>query len=97
MAGSHTAEVDQQGRINGGITSLTNLGNDQAALTAAGFSTADAELFSAQLATMEGEWTAAGLTAQQQYQKAQELMKTLGLVGNTAVNYYLSTKYGAKK
>jgi hypothetical protein len=96
MAGSHTAEVDQQGRINGGITALTNLGNDQAALTAAGFSTADAELFSTQLATMEGQWTAAGLTAQQQYQKAQELMQTLGLVGNTAVNYYLSTKYGAK-
>jgi hypothetical protein len=45
---------------------------------------------------MEGQWTAAGLTAQQQYQKAQELMQTLGLVGNTAVNYYLSTKYGAK-
>ena len=43
---------------------------------------------------MQGQWTAAGLTAQQQYQKAQELMQTLGLVGNSAANYYLSTKFG---
>ena len=97
QSAAHSAEVDQQNRINGGIDRLTTLGNDQAALTEAGFSSADAERFSTQLAGMQGEWTAAGLTAQQQYQKAQDLMQSMGLVGNSAVNYYLSTKFGTPK
>ena len=96
QSAAHSAQTDQQNRVNGGIDRLTQLGNDQAALTAAGFSAADAELFSTQLATMQGQWTAAGLTAQQQYQKAQELMQTLGIVGNSAANYYLSTRFGLK-
>jgi hypothetical protein len=94
MAGSHTAEVDQHDRINGGIAALTNLGNDQAALTVAGLSAADSERYSSQLATLQGQWTAAGLTSQQQYQKATELMSALGIVGNAATSYYLSTKFG---
>jgi hypothetical protein len=97
MAGSHTAEVDQQGRINGGIDRLTKLGDEVASFTMAGLSQADADLLSTQLAEMEGKWTAAGLTGQQQYEKALELYKGLGIAANTAVNYYLSTKYGAKK
>ena len=53
-----------------------------------------AERFSTELAVMQGEWTAAGLTAQQQYQKATELMTSMGIVGNAATSYYLAQKFG---
>jgi hypothetical protein len=94
QSAAHSAETDQQNRINGGLDRLTTIGNDEAALAEAGFSSADAELLSTELAGMQGEWTAAGLTAQQQYQKAQDLMQSMGLVSNSAVNYYLGTKFG---
>jgi hypothetical protein len=83
-------------RITGGVDRATQLAQDQSALVLAGFKDADAQQFSTQLATLQGEWTAAGLTAQQQYTKATELAATFGQVSNSALNYWLGTKFGVK-
>jgi hypothetical protein len=91
---ANSAENLMINRETGGLSSATALAQDQSALTAAGLSSATASSYASQLAVSQAQWQQAGLTAQQQYQKAQELASSMGVVANSAFNYYLSTKFG---
>jgi hypothetical protein len=95
QAAANSAETLDINRENGGLTAATTLAQDQSSLVAAGLSPATASSYATQLATLQAQWQQAGLTAQQQYQKAQDLASSMGIVLSSALNYWLSTKLGA--
>ena len=91
---ANSAENMMINRETGGLASATTLAQDQAALTAAGLDSATSARYLNELQVQQAEWQKAGLTAQQQYQKATELMTSMGIVGNAATSYYLAQKFG---
>lgn len=94
QSSANSAETLMIGRETGGLNSATALAQDQSALVTAGLNPATASSYANQLSVLQGQWQQAGLTAQQQYQKAQELAASMGVIANPAFNYYLSTKFG---
>jgi hypothetical protein len=93
---ANSSEALQINRETGGLTSATTLAQDQSSLAAAGLDSATSSQYANWLSVQQMEWQKAGLTAQQQYQKASEYAASMGVVQNSAFNYWLSNKLGAK-
>jgi hypothetical protein len=94
QSAANSAETLMNNRLTGELNSATTLAQDQSALVEAGLSAATASSYASQLGVLQAQWQQAGLTAQQQYQKAQDLAASMGVVVNSAFKYYLSTKFG---
>jgi hypothetical protein len=94
QSAANSAETLMNNRLTGELNSATTLAQDESALTEAGLSAATASSYASQLGVLQAQWQQAGLTAQQQYQKAQDLAASMGVVANSSFDYYLSTKLG---
>lgn len=94
---ANSAETQQQNRLNGGISSATTLGNDQAQLTASGLDAATSEQLSTNVQAIMLQVQGGNLTAQQGYNQASEMLSGLGTTEKAAVSAYLLQKFpGAK-
>jgi len=94
---ANSAETQQQNRLNGGISSATTLGNDQATLMAAGLDKATSEQLATNVQAIAMQVQGGNLTAQQGYNQASEMMAGLGTMDKAAMSAYLLGKFpGAK-
>ena len=98
MAGQNAANASENlmiGRETGGLNSATALGNDISTLVNAGFNTANAQDFQSQVYSLQLQVQAGQLDSQLAYQKSQELMASMGVIGNASANAWLVSKFSS--
>jgi len=92
---ANAAQQAQEKRLTGGLDYATQIGNDLGTLTASGMAQAEAYRFSTGLAAIQAQMTSGALTAEQAYQSANELLASIGAIGNAAATTMMMQRLGS--
>jgi hypothetical protein len=97
QSAANSAETQLINRETGGLNSATTLAQDQAGLVSANLGQAETDKMTTFMAGIDAQIQKGTLNAQQAYTLASNYASTIGIVGNTALNSYLVSKYTGGK
>jgi len=96
-AGQNAANASENldiSRLTGGLNAATTLGEAESSLMYSGLTAADQQQFQTQMTALALKVQQGQLSATAAYSQAQDLMSSMGAIGNAALRYYVTQQLG---